>query len=217
MTDQSLTCTQSPCPGGKPEGRSARKRRQILDAARALFVEQGYAATSVDQVVERAGVSKPTLYSHFGGKTELFAAVVQSQADEFVAHTCELKHLPPEKGLHALGSLYLDMAADSDAIQIHRAVVAEGHNFPQVAETFYEAGPARLQSMVECYLREQDARGTLQVPHPYLTAGLFLGMLRVAFYRKIYGLPMDAVCRNAVTDEAVRLVLTAYAPQKPPA
>lgn len=212
--DRTAACTQPPCPPpDKPEGRSARKRRQILEAARTLFVENGFSATSVDMVVERAGVSKPTLYSHFGGKAELFAAVVQAQADEFASHSCELAQRPPTEGLRALGVMYLDMVTGQEALQIHRAVVAEGHNFPQIAEMFYEAGPRRVHGMVECYLRDQDRKGALRVPCPDLAAGLFLGMLRVAFYRAVFGLKTDGVCREAVVDEAVRLVLAGYAPQ----
>ncbi|GAA0579708.1 TetR/AcrR family transcriptional regulator [Caenispirillum bisanense] len=203
-------CTAPPCP---PEGRSARKRRQILDAARALFTEHGFAATSVDMVVERAGVSKPTLYGHFGGKNELFAAVVQAQAEDFAAHSCEIAHLPPPEGLRALGSMYLDMVTGPEAVQMLRAVVAEGHKFPDIAETFYAAGPARTHGMVECYLREQHERGALHVPNPHMAAGLFLGMLRVVFYRAVFGLALEALCRDAVLEESVRVMLAGYAPQ----
>ncbi len=206
-------CTAPPCLSTKPEGRSARKRRQILDAARALFTEHGFAATSVDMVVERAGVSKPTVYGHFGGKNELFAAVVQTQAEEFAAHSCEIAHLPPREGLRALGSMYLDMVMGPEAVQMLRAVVAEGHKFPEIAETFYSAGPARTHGMVECYLRDQDTRGTLRVANAGMAAGLFLGMLRVVFYRAVFGLPLEPLCRDAVLDEAVRVMLAAYEPQ----
>ncbi|MCA1941901.1 MAG: TetR/AcrR family transcriptional regulator [Caenispirillum bisanense] len=209
-----MTPDQAPCPPcdspPKPEGRSARKRRQILEAARALFVEHGFAATSVDMVVERAGVSKPTLYGHFGGKADLFAAVVQAQAEEFASHGCALAQRPPAEGLRALAVMYLDMVTGAEALQLYRAVVAEGHNFPQIAEVFYEAGPQRVHGMVEHYLRDQHAKGTMAVPCPKLAAGLFLGMLRVAFDRAVFGLPLDGVCREAAADEAVRLMLEGY-------
>jgi AcrR family transcriptional regulator len=55
--------------------RTAETRRALLDAAREVFSEQGFAAASVASVVERAGSSVGSLYHHFGGKTELFLAL----------------------------------------------------------------------------------------------------------------------------------------------
>lgn len=95
---------------------------------------------------------------------------------------------------------------------MHRAVAAEGHNFPDLADSFYECGPARVAGIMEEYLRSLDARGALSVPDPALAAEMFLGMLRVAFYRAVFGLPNNTRCRNAVLDEAVRVMLRAYTP-----
>ncbi|HEY1704797.1 MAG TPA: TetR/AcrR family transcriptional regulator [Trebonia sp.] len=55
--------------------RTAETRRALLDAAREVFVEQGFAETSIAEVVERAGSSVGSLYHHFGGKSELFIAL----------------------------------------------------------------------------------------------------------------------------------------------
>lgn len=113
MPDSRSASAVPPCPAAaKPvraETRSERKRRCILEAARALFSDNGYAATSIDMVVERAGVSKPTVYGHFKSKDELFAAVVRAQAEDFTSHTCEVLTLPAEQGIRAVGQMYLDM------------------------------------------------------------------------------------------------------------
>lgn len=201
------------CAGAaRPESRSERKRREILEAARALFADNGFAATSVDMVVERAGVSKPTVYGHFKSKDDLFAAAVQAQAEDFTTHTCEVAALPAPEGMRAIGRMYLDMVTGAEALAMHRAVIAEGHNFPDLAEAFFEAGPARVRGMTECYLRDLDARGALSVPDPRLAAEMFLGMLRVAFYRAVFGLTCQGTGRGVVVDEAVRIMLAAYAP-----
>ncbi len=63
--------------------RSAR-RAQLLDAARDAFVEQGYHAAAMDDIADRAGVSKPVLYQHFPGKLELYLALLDRAADELV-------------------------------------------------------------------------------------------------------------------------------------
>ena len=60
-------------------------RDQLLDAASSLFYEEGIAATGVDEIVRAAGVSKPTLYAHFGSKAALVAAVLERRHDARVA------------------------------------------------------------------------------------------------------------------------------------
>jgi AcrR family transcriptional regulator len=64
--------------------RSAR-RRQLLGAAQEIFVAQGFHAAAMDDIAERAGVSKPVLYQHFPGKLELYLALLDQHADALVA------------------------------------------------------------------------------------------------------------------------------------
>ena len=57
----------------------SQRRHQLIDIARSLFAERGYEATSVEEVAQRAGVSKPVVYEHFGGKEGLYAVVVDRE------------------------------------------------------------------------------------------------------------------------------------------
>jgi AcrR family transcriptional regulator len=61
------------------------RRRQLLGAAQEVFVEQGYHAAAMDEIAERAGVSKPVLYQHFPGKLELYLALLDENTDLLVA------------------------------------------------------------------------------------------------------------------------------------
>ena len=63
-------------------GRSARKRQAVLHRARQLFLEKGYAGTSMDEVAALAEVSKVTIYRHFSDKHSLFVAVVTESIDD---------------------------------------------------------------------------------------------------------------------------------------
>ena len=74
-----------------PQARSAStrlprpaRRRQLLGAARDVFVAQGYHAAAMDEIAERAGVSKPVLYQHFPGKLELYLALLDESVAELV-------------------------------------------------------------------------------------------------------------------------------------
>jgi AcrR family transcriptional regulator len=60
------------------------RRRQLLGAAQEVFVAQGYHAAAMDEIAERAGVSKPVLYQHFPGKLDLYLALLDESADELV-------------------------------------------------------------------------------------------------------------------------------------
>lgn len=55
------------------------RREQLLDIGRTVFAERGYDGTSVEEIAERAGVSKPVVYEHFGGKEGLYAVVVDRE------------------------------------------------------------------------------------------------------------------------------------------
>ncbi|ALX04264.1 MULTISPECIES: TetR/AcrR family transcriptional regulator [Aeromicrobium] len=60
------------------------RRAQLLEVALEVFVEQGYHAASMDEIAERAGVSKPVVYQHFPGKLDLYLALLESSCDEVV-------------------------------------------------------------------------------------------------------------------------------------
>jgi AcrR family transcriptional regulator len=74
---------RSHVPAGTRLPRPAR-RRQLLGAAQEVFVAQGYHAAAMDEIAERAGVSKPVLYQHFPGKLELYLALLDESVDELV-------------------------------------------------------------------------------------------------------------------------------------
>jgi AcrR family transcriptional regulator len=61
------------------------RRRQLLDAALAVFVAQGYHAAAMDDIAEKAGVSKPVLYQHFPGKRDLYLALLDESAESLIA------------------------------------------------------------------------------------------------------------------------------------
>jgi AcrR family transcriptional regulator len=89
-----MTETAHPANTGDPSGRPAprgtrlsrdARRAQLLGAARDVFAAQGYHAAAMDDIAERAGVSKPVLYQHFPSKLELYRALLSTHADEMVA------------------------------------------------------------------------------------------------------------------------------------
>jgi AcrR family transcriptional regulator len=105
--------TQSTNVNSKKVQQGEMTRKALLDAARALFGERGYGATSLDEVAQAAKVTKGALYHHFGGKQELFAAVYE-QVKREVSERAATAFLEPDPwedlcaGCHAMLDAHLD-------------------------------------------------------------------------------------------------------------
>lgn len=101
---------QPPRPVTRVRMTGNQRRQQLLDVARALFAEKGFEATSVEEIAHRAGVSKPVVYEHFGGKEGVYAVVVdremRSLLDYIVAALSEDAH--PHTLLDRAATAFLD-------------------------------------------------------------------------------------------------------------
>lgn len=95
-------------------------RQQLIDVARQLFTERAYAGTSVEDIIERAGVARGALYRHFPGKDALFAAVYQvAQAEVATAVvTAALAADDPAQAVYAGLSVFLDACLEREFRQI---------------------------------------------------------------------------------------------------
>lgn len=115
---------------GRPRTRmSGRERReQLLDIGRGLFAEKGFDATSVEEIAATAGVSKPVVYEHFGGKEGLYAVVVDREVQRLLdAITGSLSGHHPREVLERVGFALLDYVeknADGFRILVRDSPVA---------------------------------------------------------------------------------------------
>jgi len=93
---------------------------QLLEAARALFAADGYSATSLDAVVEKAGVTKGALYHHFGGKRELFVAVYEQEQEALanVVATAYRRKKDPWDGFYAGCRAFFEASLDVEVQRI---------------------------------------------------------------------------------------------------
>src|SRR6478752_7118029 len=85
---------QPPRPAAVNSRRTSRlprgaRRKQLLAAAQDVFVAQGFHAAAMDDIADRAGVSKPVLYQHFPGKRELYLALLELHVDELTVRVAE--------------------------------------------------------------------------------------------------------------------------------
>lgn len=156
--------------------RGVARRQAFLQAAREVFLEQGYEEASVNDVVRRAGGSLATLYAQFGNKEGLFLAVAQDQNDRFVKAILPecVDHLPLQEGLEAMGRRYLRALLAKDNLAFFRIMVGEGRKFPQLLQRFQLTGSERVRAVVADYLRKCGA----QMADPEAVAPYFLEIIR---------------------------------------
>ncbi len=162
-----LPNTHSPSePSGDEHTRRERRKDarpgELLAAALDLFVEKGFAATRVDEVARRAGVSKGTLFLYFPSKEELFKAVVRenisgrfaewdAEIDQFVGSSHEMLH-------YCLHSWWERIGA-TKASGIPKLMMSEAHNFPELALFYQNEVMLPGTALIERILRRGIDRG----------------------------------------------------------
>jgi AcrR family transcriptional regulator len=115
-----VTATPDARPRGTRLPRMAR-RRQLLGAAQEVFVAQGYHAAAMDEIAERAGVSKPVLYQHFPGKLELYLALLDEHAENLVQRVREALASTPDNKLRVertIEAFYHFVAGEGEAFRL---------------------------------------------------------------------------------------------------
>lgn len=140
----------------KRERRKEARPGELVKAALDLFVEKGFAATRVDEVAARAGVSKGTLFLYFESKEDLFKAVIRDNiANLFPAWNEEFKTFEGSSAemLHYAMDLWWLNVGNTPASGIVKLVISEAQNFPEIA-AFYqkevvEPGTGLLQSILQ--------------------------------------------------------------------
>ncbi len=119
--------------------RKETRPQELLDAALDLFVDKGFAATRSEEVAQRAGVSKGTLYLYYPSKEELFKAVVRQNLSNLITEGFERLAAyegPTSDLLAMLLNIWWERVGHSKAGGIHKVVMAEVRNFPELAQ-FY--------------------------------------------------------------------------------
>jgi len=160
--------------------RGERRQAALLDAASTLFLERGYAGTSLDDVIDRAGGSRRTVYEVFGNKEGLFAAAVQAKLDRVLAALgdLDLSTDPPDVALARAGEAFVGALTAPDMLAAFRVVLGELHHMPELGRTLFERGPERAYALVGGYLARQVKAGTLDLPDPDAAARQLIEMMK---------------------------------------
>lgn len=160
--------------------KSEAKAEAILDGAMQEFLAHGYAATSMDRVAKTAGVSKATVYSHFGDKENLFNAVIQGLARDKFQTVLGLQKLQSSKKdpkivLRSLATQMLENAGGDRTFQdFIRIIIGESGRFPELAQAYVRniAKPG-IESLTQYFKSHPE----LNLNDPEATVRVFVGAL----------------------------------------
>lgn len=196
------------------------KRAAILDAAKRLFTTHGFDGVSMDQIATEAGVSKLTVYSHFGDKESLFGAAIRAKCEEQLP--AELFLVGGLEGnlreqLTAIARAFFTLVTSDEAVAIHRMMMMPGTGDAHVRELFWQAGPQRVKEGFAAFLRDEVAQGALDIPDIERAASQFLCLIKGEVHMQLMcglccTLAPEAV--DAHVQATVDLFLRAYAPPR---
>ncbi|GGH11373.1 transcriptional regulator [Alsobacter metallidurans] len=207
LIDRSALPSEAGDAPARPEAGDTAKRRQIIDGARALFLERGFDSASMGEIARRAGVSKGTLYVYFENKEQLFCAIMD---EERRTHLDRLGTLDPDRDtretLIAFGRALVTFILKTKTVAAMRAAIAIAERMPEVGRAFYARGPATTISTMATYLDRKVAQGELVIADTRLAATQLLDLYQTSLVRPaLFGLePSDAEF-----DERVETVVTA--------
>jgi AcrR family transcriptional regulator len=155
-------------PRGARVVRQAQRREAILAAALEEFSASGFAATRLDDVAQRAGVAKGTIYLYFRDKESLFQELVRAMLSPLVGalEAAPMADLPARAVAEAIADLFVREIFGTRRKDVIRLIIAEGARFPKLAEFYYHEVIERVVAAMRTLLTRAVARGEL--PHDAL-------------------------------------------------
>lgn len=166
------------------------KPEQIRQAALKVFLDHGYANTSIDMILAEAVVSRQTLYRYFKGKEPLFLAVVADILDDVLAAITEamrdadLEHSDDlETDLVQIGRAWMRIMLQPHVLALRRLVIGEAARLPHLAAAWDDHGPGQVRELLGPCFQSLADRGLMTLDeNPQLT---------VAFYARTMIIPVE--------------------------
>jgi AcrR family transcriptional regulator len=188
------------------------RERAILDAALKVFAAQGYSGATMDAVANEAGLTKPTLYSYFPSKDDLFQAMMLAKRD-LMLDVFDHPSGSMVVDLHGFAWAYADTVMRPDMLSLARLIIGEVARFPEIGRAYQASGPDHLLRGIMRYLATQRNAGRLAFDDAELAAqdlwGLILSAPRTQALHMPDALPDRAILNRYITN-GLRVFLKAY-------
>ena len=190
-------------PGRPSHDEAIQLRENLLQVALQVFLENGYAGTSMEAVARAAKMSKNTLYLQFGTKEQLFRDVAHHGLAAVRAELGSLEYGegPIADALLAIVERLQMLAANSGLREMARLLIAESQRFPNIAGAMMEE-LAQLAAPLVTFLEDANRRGELRVPNPATTA---LDIITLAIGGIQFVLTQPRTCARQMRARAVQV------------
>lgn len=186
----------------------------MVAAAARSFFDVGYEATSIEQVALDAGVSKVTVYNHFGDKRSLFAAAVEHECERMRGffQIREASSATLSDRLAVIGEAMSAFLSRPEMVRFDRRIAAETERDPEIGRAFLNAGPYRMKAAFTALLEGMVAAGELDIDDCALAAEQFVSMVKgMGDMERRFGMDRNEEVDRARIKGAVQVFLKAYA------
>lgn len=153
---------------------------KLFSIALQQFLTHGYGATSLNQIVKAAAVSKTTLYSRFESKEQLFRALMHEQVHRLAASRSVnplASHPDLEDGLKAYANRMLDVSLQGDLLDVNRLIYSEAHRFPELGAAAAERTAIGIKQIAD-YIADRAVADGIPCRNPQGVAEAFILMMR---------------------------------------
>ena len=177
-----------------PQTRRGQERRlALLLSATTLFLERGYDAVSLDDVVHHAGGSKTSIYKYFGNKEGLFTAICDYRRNLFFKDICSTDVNESENLrcylIDTLFNFYSHLRK-AENVAFMRIIIEQTQRNADLALYIYEQGPKQIQTATAQALANAHNKGILHCENPLHSAQLYFGILRDLEWRILMNIPI---------------------------
>ncbi|WP_295813390.1 TetR/AcrR family transcriptional regulator [uncultured Nitratireductor sp.] len=196
----------------------AAKRLSILDAGARAFCREGYAGANIDMIAAEAGVSRQTVYNHYGDKDKLFAAVVTEITQRCNARSFEVLASFPdqptdlEKELTCFAErLIVNCLCDQDGKFLRKLIQREGERHPHLFASWRNDGPGKVWSALAARFARLAYAGYLDMENPDVAARQFLALVNAELQMPaLFGEKLENDRLQETAACAVKTFLRAY-------
>ncbi|MES2904395.1 MAG: TetR/AcrR family transcriptional regulator [Pseudomonadota bacterium] len=199
------------------DSKRGKRREAMLCAAHELFVEKGFDATTLNDIVRHSGGSLATLYDMFENKPGLLRALVTERCvtSDGALQTAMATQAPLDQSLRAIAEEMLDRFLDPTYVGLFRVVIAQCIAHPDLGRQIYDSGPVICQVRAADFFREQMAKGAMAQGDPIVVSILFFQMICGNFLSQLaFGLPVELTPAQRTThlDQVLPIFTKAFAP-----
>lgn len=214
MSDSTSKRQPRPIPKVKPTGeRAARKHAAIISAAREQFLRHGF-GVGVDRIAAEAGVSKVTIYNHFGSKEDLFTEVVGDALEQALGESARVmnEQLAADDDiaevLAAAARGWVEGIAQEEVLALRALIAAESDRFPQLGRAWRTQGPDRFAEPLAAALRFSEE---LDIPDMEVAILQFYALvLYPHIVHSAYGERLGPGLTGRLVDRGVDMFLAYY-------